>query len=60
MAKRNQLKAVDFFSGAGGLTNGLMASGIKVLGGVDNDGSCKGTFETNNKGADFLEREITE
>lgn len=59
MAKRNQLKAVDFFSGAGGLTNGLMTSGIKVLGGVDNDGSCKATFEKNNKGAVFLERDIT-
>lgn len=59
MAKRNQLKAVDFFSGAGGLTNGLMASGIKVLAGVDNDGSCKATFEKNNKSAVFLERDIT-
>ena len=50
---------MDFFSGAGGLTNGLMTSGIKVLGGVDNDGSCKATFEKNNKGAVFLERDIT-
>ncbi len=36
-----------------------MASGIKVLGGIDDDGSCKATFEKNNKGAIFLERDIT-
>ena len=59
MIKQNQLKAIDFFSGAGGLTCGLMASGIKVLAGVDNDGSCKTTFEKNNKGSIFLERDIT-
>lgn len=59
MTKRNQLKAVDFFSGAGGLTCGLSAAGIKVIAGVDNDGTCKETFEKNNKGSVFLERDIT-
>lgn len=53
------LKAVDFFSGAGGLTHGLKAAGIEVIAGVDNDGTCKETFELNNAGAVFLERDIT-
>lgn len=52
------LKAIDFFSGAGGLTNGLMAAGISVLAGIDNDGSCKETFEKNNTGAIFLMKDI--
>src|SRR3989344_3604178 len=56
---KHRLKAIDFFSGAGGLTNGLMAAGISVLAGIDNDGSCKETFERNNKGAVFLTKDIT-
>jgi len=56
---RVKLKAVDFFSGAGGLTNGLMTAGISVLAGIDNDGSCKDTFEKNNERAIFLEKDIT-
>lgn len=56
---KNRLKAIDFFSGAGGLTNGLMAAGISVLAGIDNDGSCKETFEKNNNGAVFLTKDIT-
>jgi DNA (cytosine-5)-methyltransferase 1 len=56
---KHRLKAIDFFSGAGGLTNGLMAAGISVLAGIDNDGSCKETFEKNNKGAIFLTKDIT-
>jgi DNA (cytosine-5)-methyltransferase 1 len=56
---KHRFKAIDFFSGAGGLTNGLMAAGIFVLAGIDNDGSCKETFEENNKRAIFLEKDIT-
>ncbi len=58
MGKKNKFKAVDFFSGAGGLTHGLKAAGIDVLAGIDNDGSCKATFEKNNEGAVFLEKDI--
>lgn len=59
MANKKQLKAIDFFSGAGGLTYGLRAAGIVVLAGIDNDGSCKETFEKNNKPSIFLEKDIT-
>ena len=54
------MKAVDFFCGAGGLTHGLKAAGIDVIAGIDNDVSCKATFEKNNEGAVFLERDIME
>ncbi len=56
---KNEFKAIDFFSGAGGLTHGLKAAGIAVLAGIDNDRTCKVTFEKNNKGAIFLEKDIT-
>lgn len=59
MITKNKLKAIDFFSGAGGLTNGLIAAGISVLAGIDNDYSCQLTFEKNNKGAVFLKKDIT-
>lgn len=55
-----KLKAIDFFSGAGGLTYGLKRAGIDVIAGIDNDLSCKETFEENNEGAVFLERDVTE
>ena len=54
-----KLKAVDFFCGAGGLTYGLKASGIQVIAGIDNDSSCKATFEQNNAGTIFLEKDIS-
>jgi DNA (cytosine-5)-methyltransferase 1 len=53
------LKAIDFFSGAGGLTCGLRAAGINVIAGIDNDGACRETYEGNNEGAIFLEKDIT-
>ena len=53
-----ELKAIDFFCGAGGLTFGLKAAGIDVIAGIDNDGSCKDTYEKNNKGSAFLERDV--
>ena len=58
MGKYN-LQAIDFFCGAGGLTYGLRTAGIHVLAGIDNDKLCKATFEKNNKGTIFLERDIT-
>jgi len=58
MTKERQLKAIDFFCGAGGLTYGLRTAGISVLAGIDNDGSCRETFERNNEGSVFLEKDV--
>jgi len=53
------LKAVDFFCGAGGVTYGFRKAQIKVLGGIDIDPGLKETYETNNKGAQFIEADVS-
>lgn len=57
--EKKSIKAIDFFCGAGGLTYGLRVAGIKVIAGIDNDATCKTTFESNNQGAVFLKKDIT-
>lgn len=57
--KSKRIKAVDFFSGAGGLTYGLRMAGIDVIAGIDNDDVCKETYERNNPGAVFLDKDVT-
>lgn len=52
------LLAIDFFCGAGGMTRGLSDSGIRVLGGVDNELDCKLTYELNNPGSVFIHADI--
>jgi DNA (cytosine-5)-methyltransferase 1 len=52
------ITAIDFFCGAGGLTRGLLDAGINVIAGIDSDGRCKQTYETNNKPALFYEVDI--
>lgn len=52
------IKAIDFFCGAGGLTRGLLDSGIKVLGGVDVDNRLRETYEKNNRPAQFVCEDI--
>ncbi|MES2516259.1 MAG: DNA cytosine methyltransferase [Bacteroidota bacterium] len=54
-----ELKAVDFFCGAGGVTCGFTEAGIKVLGGIDIDIACKDTYEKNNPGTVFLNKDIS-
>lgn len=39
--------AIDFFCGAGGMTNGLIQAGIHVLGGIDNQPLCESTYVQN-------------
>jgi len=55
--------AVDFFCGAGGTTNGLIAAGGYVFAGVDKEGECRRTFVENNLNPDgtnpaYLQRDI--
>ena len=51
--------AVDLFCGVGGLTHGLLLSGIKVIAGIDFDESCKYAYEKNND-SKFIKKNITE
>lgn len=52
------LKAVEFFCGIGGTTNGLSRAGIVVLAGIDKDPSCKETYEYNNPDSEFICEDI--
>ncbi|UOQ99858.1 DNA cytosine methyltransferase [Hymenobacter sp. 5317J-9] len=51
-------KAIDFFCGAGGMTNGFRKAGIDVIAGIDFDPECKKTYETNNIGSQFILADI--
>jgi DNA (cytosine-5)-methyltransferase 1 len=48
---------VDVFCGIGGLTHGFLKEGFRILGGIDEDSSCKFAFERNNN-APFVEKSI--
>jgi len=58
--KSNQLSAVDFFCGAGGVTCGFRQAGINVLGGIDFDEVFEDTYEKNNPGSTFIPKDITQ
>ncbi|MEI8395445.1 MAG: DNA cytosine methyltransferase [Rhodospirillaceae bacterium] len=53
-----EIKAVDLFCGAGGLTHGLVRGGVNVVAGIDLDGSCRYPYETNNR-AIFIEQDVS-
>ena len=52
------LKAVDLFCGAGGLSLGLQKSGIAISAGIDLDPACRYPFEENIR-ADFIEQDVS-
>ena len=54
-----ELKVIDFFCGAGGMSYGLHSAGFKVLAGIDNDQDCKKTYEANIPDARFIKHDIT-
>lgn len=53
-----RIACIDLFCGAGGLTRGLLDAGIRVVRGVDIDGTAKETYERNNPGAEFVQADI--
>lgn len=58
--KKQTLKAIDFFCSGGGMSFGMQSSGIKVLGGIDFDLTCKDTYEANIEGAEFVLADVFE
>ena len=54
------MRAIDFFCGGGGMTNGLIQAGIDVIAGVDLDPEAKATYEVNNAPAKFVNADITQ
>lgn len=51
------IEAIDLFCGAGGLTAGLLKSGIQVLGGFDIESSCQHAYTFNNN-TPFYEKDV--
>ncbi len=51
---------VDLFCGAGGLTHGLIAAGVKVVAGVDFDHACKHPYEANHDGTKFHQADVAD
>jgi DNA (cytosine-5)-methyltransferase 1 len=56
----SKLKAVDFFCGGGGMSFGLQKSGIEILAGIDNEESCKATYEANIGKDKFIQADVFE
>ncbi|SDW37267.1 DNA (cytosine-5)-methyltransferase 1 [Pseudomonas syringae] len=53
----HDIDAVDLFCGAGGLTAGLLKTGISVRAGYDIDLNCEFAYKTNN-GAEFVAESV--
>lgn len=58
MDKSGKPVAVELFCGCGGLTFGMRKAGIKVLAGIDNDPKFKETYEINNSGVVYINRDV--
>src|SRR5690606_6191625 len=56
--QKSNLKAVDFFCSGGGMSYGMQEAGIQILAGIDMDESCKETYESNIKGAEFIPADV--
>lgn len=46
-------QVVDLFCGIGGLTRGLINSGLNVIAGFDIDPTCQYTYEHNNNNIEY-------
>jgi DNA (cytosine-5)-methyltransferase 1 len=58
-ARMAKIEAIDLFCGVGGLTSGLITSGVTVVAGIDVDKSCRYPFEANHPKARFFEQDVT-
>lgn len=54
-----KIEAIDLFCGIGGLSFGLKQAGIDIKAGLDNDDTCRYTYEANNQ-ANFIHADIEE
>ena len=52
------LKAVDFFCGAGGMSQGMENAGISVIAALDNDPICRDTYMANHPNSKFILKDI--
>lgn len=52
------IEAIDLFCGAGGLSHGLKAQGIRIKAGIDIDPACTYPFKANHRGAKFILQDV--
>jgi DNA (cytosine-5)-methyltransferase 1 len=55
----SKIESIDLFCGVGGLTRGVLDSGIKVLAGLDLDGTCEYAY-TKNNGIPFIKADVSQ
>ncbi len=55
----SKISAVDLFCGVGGLTHGIIQSGINVVAGFDIEENCRFAYETNNPNAKFFKQDVS-
>ena len=58
MTSSQDIKAIDFCCGAGGLSRGLLDAGISVVAGLDNDERLRRTYVSNNKPSRFIAADL--
>lgn len=58
--RASDVACVDLFCGAGGLTHGLMESGLSVRAGVDFEEACRHPYVANHPGIEFLRADVAE
>ena len=58
--KKGDLKVIDFFCGAGGMSYGFQKAGIRVVAGIDIASECRETYESNIKGSKFIYADVKE
>jgi DNA (cytosine-5)-methyltransferase 1 len=56
--KKRNLKAIDLFSGCGGLTTGLKKAGFRVVAAVEVDGLAAETYQQNHPDTKLFRRDI--
>ena len=55
-----ELKTVDFFCGAGGMSQGFKQAGIDAIAALDNDKKCEATYMANHPNTRFICEDITQ